>query len=100
MNLIQQDEGTSSIIILEDTECGYGISKLRQIDCHTFERDFEDARKWSGSRIEAVANRCPDEKCQERELQGENEKRNCLVVASFSSAAEGRHKDEFKIVGH
>lgn len=46
------------------------------------------------------ANRCPDEKCQERELQGENEKRNCLVVASFSSAAEGRHKDEFEIVGH
>lgn len=33
MNLIQQDERTSSAIILEDTERGYGVSKL-----HRFQR--------------------------------------------------------------
>lgn len=66
MNLIQQDEGTSSIIILEDTECGYEISKLRQIDCHTFERNFEDARKWSGSRIGALMKNAKNASCKER----------------------------------
>lgn len=41
MNLIQQDERTSSAIILEDTERGYGVSKL-----HRFQRVEFVGQRW------------------------------------------------------